>query len=107
MVAVVSGELASPLFTGLIYCSVIDACREVYDLGRAGERFSRKAREVAAATPAYVEIQLAAGDGARVRSASNELVKIADDYGTRVLIALAAQAISSDAGTSTASVACR
>lgn len=37
MVAVVVGELASPLFTGLIYCSVIDACREVYDLGRARE----------------------------------------------------------------------
>ncbi|MGH3995617.1 MAG: hypothetical protein ACRDSN_24510, partial [Pseudonocardiaceae bacterium] len=37
MVAVVAGELASPLFTGLIYCSVIDACREVYELGRARE----------------------------------------------------------------------
>jgi DNA-binding CsgD family transcriptional regulator len=210
MVAVVSGELASPLFTGLVYCSVIDACREVYDLDRAGEwtaaltrwcdaqpdlvnftgqcrvhraeimqlrgewrdslaearraaeRFSRKAREVAAATahyqqaevlrllgefaaaeqayraanawgwqpqpglallrlaqgrvdvavaaiqrvldestsrldrarllPAYVEILLAAGDAARARSASDELAKIADGYGTRVLIALAAQA---------------
>ncbi|HJT04944.1 MAG TPA: FAD-binding oxidoreductase [Pseudonocardiaceae bacterium] len=30
MVAVIAGELASPLFTGLIYCGVIDACREVY-----------------------------------------------------------------------------
>ncbi|MGH3815274.1 MAG: response regulator transcription factor [Pseudonocardiaceae bacterium] len=37
MVAVVAGELASPMFTGLVYCSVIDACREVYDLGRARE----------------------------------------------------------------------
>ncbi len=35
MVAVIAGELTSPMFTGLIYCSVIDACREVYDLGRA------------------------------------------------------------------------
>jgi DNA-binding CsgD family transcriptional regulator len=210
MVAVISGELASPLFTGLVYCSVIDACREVYDLDRAGEwtaaltrwcdaqpdlvnftgqcrvhraevmqlrgewrdslaearrageRFSRKAPEVAAATahyqqaevlrllgefaaaeqayraanawgwqpqpglallrlaqgrvdvaaaaiqrvldettqrlerarllPAYVEILLAAGDAARARSASDELATIADGYGTRVLIALAAQA---------------
>lgn len=210
MVAVISGELASPLFTGLIYCSVIDACRQVYDLDRAcewtaaltrwcdaqpdlvnftgqcrvhraeimqlrgewrdslaearraGERFARKAHEVAAATahyqqaevlrllgefasaeqayraanawgwqpqpglallrlaqgrvdvaaaaiqrvldettsrldrarllPAYVEILLAAGDAARARSAGHELAKIADDYGTRVLIALAAQA---------------
>lgn len=210
MVAVVAGELASPLFTGLIYCSVIDACREVYDLDRAGEwtaaltrwcdaqpdlvnftgqcrvhraeimqlrgawrdslaearrageRFSRKAHEVAAATahyqqaevlrllgefasaeqayraansrgwqpqpglallrlaqgrvdvaaaaiqrvldettprlerarllPAYIEILLAVGDAAAARSAAEELTKIADDYGTRVMIALAAQA---------------
>lgn len=34
MVAVVSGEL-SPVATGVIYCSVISACRSVYDLGRA------------------------------------------------------------------------
>jgi len=37
MVAVVAGELASPLFTGLIYCSVIEACQEIYQLRRAQE----------------------------------------------------------------------
>lgn len=37
MVAVVAGELSSPLLTGLLYCSVIDGCQEVYDLPRAGE----------------------------------------------------------------------
>jgi DNA-binding CsgD family transcriptional regulator len=36
MVAVVAGEL-SPLFTGLIYCSVIEACQQVYALDRASE----------------------------------------------------------------------
>ena len=36
MLAVVAGEL-SPLMTGLMYCSVIDACRRVYALGRARE----------------------------------------------------------------------
>jgi DNA-binding CsgD family transcriptional regulator len=36
MVAVTAGEL-SPIMTGLIYCSVIDACREVHALGRARE----------------------------------------------------------------------
>ena len=36
MVAVTGGEL-SPLVTGLIYCSVIDACQEVYALERAHE----------------------------------------------------------------------
>jgi DNA-binding CsgD family transcriptional regulator len=36
MVAVVAGEL-SPIVTGLIYCSVIDGCQEVYELGRARE----------------------------------------------------------------------
>ena len=36
MVAVTSGEL-SPIMTGLIYCSVIDACRQVYAFSRAGE----------------------------------------------------------------------
>lgn len=210
MVAVVAGELVSPLFTGLIYCSVIDACREVHDLGRArewtialtqwcdaqpglvnftgqclvhraeimqlrgewqdsleearraGERFSRKASEVASATahyqqaevlrllgefadaeqayraanvlgwqpqpglallrlaqgrtdaaaaaiqrvldettqrlerarllPAYVEIMLATGDGASARNAGDELAEIADDYGSTVLVAFAAQA---------------
>jgi class 3 adenylate cyclase/DNA-binding CsgD family transcriptional regulator len=36
MVAVTAGEL-SPLMTGLIYCSVIVACQEVYALSRARE----------------------------------------------------------------------
>jgi DNA-binding CsgD family transcriptional regulator len=36
MVAVVAGEL-SPLVTGLMYCSVIDACQQVYALDRARE----------------------------------------------------------------------
>jgi DNA-binding CsgD family transcriptional regulator len=36
MLAVVAGEL-SPIMTGLMYCSVIDACREVYELERARE----------------------------------------------------------------------
>ncbi len=36
MVAVTTGEL-SPLITGLIYCSVIDACQQVYAFGRARE----------------------------------------------------------------------
>lgn len=36
MVAVVAGEL-SPLMTGLVYCSVIDACMQVYALTRARE----------------------------------------------------------------------
>jgi ATP/maltotriose-dependent transcriptional regulator MalT len=36
MLAVVAGEL-SPIMTGLMYCSVIEACREVYALGRARE----------------------------------------------------------------------
>lgn len=37
MVAVLAGELTSPLFTGRIYCSVIDACREIYELRRGRE----------------------------------------------------------------------
>lgn len=37
MLPVVAGELASPLFTGLLYCSVIDGCQEVYELRRAAE----------------------------------------------------------------------
>jgi DNA-binding CsgD family transcriptional regulator len=37
MVAVVAGELSSPVFPGLIYCSVLDACHEVFDLRRARE----------------------------------------------------------------------
>ena len=36
MLAVVAGEL-SPIMTGLMYCSVIEACREVYELRRARE----------------------------------------------------------------------
>ena len=36
MVAVIEGELSS-LVTGLMYCSVIRACHEVYAFGRAGE----------------------------------------------------------------------
>lgn len=36
MVAVITGEL-SPLVTGLIYCSVIEGCQEVYAFGRARE----------------------------------------------------------------------
>ena len=36
MVAVVGGEL-SPIVTGLVYCSVIDGCQEIYALRRAQE----------------------------------------------------------------------
>jgi DNA-binding CsgD family transcriptional regulator len=36
MLAVVEGELL-PIMTGLMYCSVIDTCRQVYALGRARE----------------------------------------------------------------------
>lgn len=36
MLPVVAGEL-SPIMTGLLYCSVIDSCREVYALGRVRE----------------------------------------------------------------------
>ncbi|WP_369143247.1 LuxR C-terminal-related transcriptional regulator [Streptomyces sp. R44] len=36
MVAVASGEL-SPLVTGMIYCSTIEACQEIFDLRRAQE----------------------------------------------------------------------
>jgi DNA-binding CsgD family transcriptional regulator len=36
MVAVAGGEL-SPMVTGLMYCSLIDACREVFAFGRARE----------------------------------------------------------------------
>jgi hypothetical protein len=48
MVAVTAGEL-SPLMTGLIYCSVIEGCRQVYALGRA--------REWTAALAAWCEAQ--------------------------------------------------
>jgi len=37
MVAMVAGELSSPVFTGLIYCSVIDACQEIFDFHRTRE----------------------------------------------------------------------
>lgn len=43
MVAVTAGEL-SPLVTGLIYCSVIDGCRQAYAFGRAREWTSALAR---------------------------------------------------------------
>ncbi len=36
MVAVTAGE-TSPIVTGLVYCSVIDGCREAYELSRALE----------------------------------------------------------------------
>jgi DNA-binding CsgD family transcriptional regulator len=36
MVAVTAGEL-SPIVTGLVYCSVIEGCHEVYELSRARE----------------------------------------------------------------------
>jgi DNA-binding CsgD family transcriptional regulator len=43
MVAVTAGEL-SPIMTGLIYCSVIDACQQLYALDRAREWTSALAR---------------------------------------------------------------
>jgi len=43
MVAVSAAEL-SPLVTGLMYCSVIQACQEVYAFGRAGEWTAALAR---------------------------------------------------------------
>ena len=36
MLPVLAGELSSPVFAGLLYCSVIDGCQEVYELRRAG-----------------------------------------------------------------------
>jgi ATP/maltotriose-dependent transcriptional regulator MalT len=43
MIAVVAGEL-SPIMTGLIYCSVIEACQQVYALSRAQEWTSALSR---------------------------------------------------------------
>jgi DNA-binding CsgD family transcriptional regulator len=48
MVAVTGGEL-SPIVTGLLYCSVIDGCRQTYEL--------RRAREWTAALSRWVEEQ--------------------------------------------------
>lgn len=36
MVAVAAGEM-SPVFAGQVYCSMIEACQEISDVGRAGE----------------------------------------------------------------------
>jgi len=36
MIAVLAGEV-SPVFSGLVFCSAIEACQEVSDFGRAGE----------------------------------------------------------------------
>lgn len=47
MVAVEAGEL-SPLITGILYCAVIDVCRELYDLRRAQEWTDALARWCAA-----------------------------------------------------------
>jgi ATP/maltotriose-dependent transcriptional regulator MalT len=43
MLAVTTGEL-SPIITGLIYCSVIEACQEIYALNRAREWTSALSR---------------------------------------------------------------
>lgn len=36
MVGIIAGEVG-PIATGVVYCSVIDACHEIFDLGRAQE----------------------------------------------------------------------
>lgn len=43
MIAVITGEL-SPIMTGLVYCSVIDACQEVHAIDRAREWTAALAR---------------------------------------------------------------
>jgi ATP/maltotriose-dependent transcriptional regulator MalT len=43
MLTVVAGEL-SPMMTGLLYCSVIEACRDVHAIGRAREWTSALSR---------------------------------------------------------------
>ena len=43
MLSVVAGEL-SPIITGLMYCSIIDACRAAYELNRAREWTSAMSR---------------------------------------------------------------
>jgi tetratricopeptide (TPR) repeat protein len=43
MLAVTAGEL-SPIITGLVYCSVIEACQEIYALSRAREWTSALSR---------------------------------------------------------------
>jgi len=50
MTSVLTGEL-SPFFTGVIYCSVIEACLQLGDVGRAGE-WSDAAREWCETVPA-------------------------------------------------------
>ena len=53
MTFVLAGELA-PLYTGWVYCSVVLACRDLADLGRAGEwteAARRWCRELPATTP--------------------------------------------------------
>jgi tetratricopeptide (TPR) repeat protein len=52
MVAVTAGEL-SPLVAGLVYCGVILACQEVYEVRRAGVRLAQATNVWAAAQASY------------------------------------------------------